>query len=198
PDFLGRASSPAFGLPLPLEPARVYDGPLAVKFDGYALDKDGRPTFKYRLDETFKGPDLAVSETPAPLKGLLATGLGRKFELTVPGDSQAWFLAGQTAQEPRLYDATGKPAKLNLKDDEVKAAAVGARVLLPADGGRVFLLEAAGAPAGSAWRFVPAKGGWLAVLKLPTARGEQKLGFTLNLWALPKDDEALIKELMGP
>ncbi|MFM8273701.1 MAG: hypothetical protein ACKODX_15425, partial [Gemmata sp.] len=64
PDFMARATNPAYGLSLPLEPARIYDGPMAVRFDGYALDKDGRPTFRYRLDETFKGPELAVAETP--------------------------------------------------------------------------------------------------------------------------------------
>src|SRR5204863_87794 len=51
PDFLGRANSPAFGVPLPLEPARVYDGPTAVHFDGYSLDRSGRPTFRYTLTE---------------------------------------------------------------------------------------------------------------------------------------------------
>ena len=67
--------------PLPLEPARIYDGPMAVRFDGYALDKDGRPTFRYRLDETLKGPELAVAETPVPLKGngpSVMTGPDRK------------------------------------------------------------------------------------------------------------------------
>lgn len=197
PDFLGRANNPAFGLPLPLEPARIYDGPMAVKFDGYSLDKDGKPTFRYRLDESFKGPELAVTETPFPLKGVLANGLARKFEVAVPGGQQAWFLAGQTGKEPRVFDATSKPAKLDLKADEVKVSAVGARVVLP-DGDRGVLVEALGAPPGSEWRFVHAKtGGWLAVLKLPQDKAEQKLAFTLNLWALPKDDDTLIKELLN-
>ena len=197
PDFLLRANNPAFGLPLPLEPARIYDGPMAVKFDGYSLDKDGKPTFKYRLDETFKGPELAVAETPFPLKGLLATGLGRKFEVTIPGNTQTWFLAGSTSKEPRIYDATGKASKLDLKAEEVSVSAVGARVVLPGDTDRATLIEAAGAPAGSTWRFVPTKSGWLAVLKLPEAKTEQKAAFTLNLWALPKDDDTLLKDLFG-
>ncbi|MBN9119770.1 MAG: c-type cytochrome [Planctomycetes bacterium] len=198
PDFPARANNPAFGLPLPLEPARIYDGPMAVQFDGYSLDRDGRPTFRYRLDETGKGTELVVAETPAPLKSLLATGLARKFEATVPGGLQAWFFAGTTGGEPRLYDTAGKPVKLDLKADEVSASAVGTRLVLP-DGDRAAVLEAAGAPAGTAWRFVRHKGGgWLAVLKLPAAKAEQKLAFALNLYALPKDDDSLLKELFGP
>ena len=195
PDYLARANNPAFGLPLPLEPARIYDGPMAVKFDGYSLDKDGKPTFRYRLDETFKGPELAVTETPFPLKGLLATGLGRRFEATIPGNNQAWFLAGQTSKEPRLFDTTGKPIKLDLKAEEVTAPAT-LRVILPGDTDRATLIEAAGAPAGSTWQFVKTRsGGWLAVLKFPEAKTEQKAAFTLNLWALPKDDDTLLKDL---
>ncbi|VTR94442.1 probable cytochrome oxidase (cbb3-type) : Probable cytochrome oxidase (Cbb3-type) OS=Planctomyces maris DSM 8797 GN=PM8797T_08489 PE=4 SV=1: PA14: Cytochrom_C [Gemmata massiliana] len=197
PDFLTRASNPAFGLPMPLEPARIYDGPMAVKFDGYSLDKDGKPTFRYRLDETLKGqPELAVAETPVPLKGSVATGLGRKFELVIPGSSQVWFLAGVTNKEPRLYDATGKAITLDLKAEEVTSPAT-ARVILSADG-RATLVDATGAPDGSSWRFVPTKnGGWLAVLKLPSAKDEKIVRFALNLWALPKDDDTILKELFG-
>ena len=61
------------------------------------------------------------------------------------------------------------------------------------------MLDVRGAPEGTAWRFVPNKnGGWLALLKLPNAKDSQTVTFALNLWALPKDDEALLKELMGP
>lgn len=198
PDFLARANNPAYGLPLPLEPARIYDGPMAVKFDGYGLDKDGRPTFRYRLDESHKGTELIVAETPTPLKSLLATGLARKFDVTVPAAQRAWYLAGMTTKEPRAYDRTGKPLKLDLKAADVSAPAPGTRVVLP-DGDRAVVLEASGAPDGSEWRFVQGKGGaWLAVLKLPEAKTEQKFGFTLNLYALPKDDEGLLKELFGP
>jgi cbb3-type cytochrome oxidase cytochrome c subunit len=198
PDFLARANNPAFGMPLPLEPARVYDGPMAVKFDGYALDKDGNPTFRYRLDETGKGAELLVAETPAPLKSLLATGLSRKFETTVPGGYAAWFLAGSSGKEPRAFDATGKALKLELKADEVTLPAGGTRLVLP-DGDRATLLDVTGAPAGSAWRLVPGRGGvWMAVLKLPDSKDEQKLAFTVNLYALPKDDDSLLKDLFVP
>ncbi|MBM3979609.1 MAG: c-type cytochrome [Planctomycetes bacterium] len=198
PDFLARANNPAFGLALPLEPPRVYSGPMAVKFDGYSLNKDGLPTFKYRLDESGKGAELLVAETPVPLKSLLAPGLGRTFDALVPGGYQAWFFAGQTAKEPRLYDATGKLMKLDTKAEEVLGPAVGTRLVLPGDGDRAVVFEAAGAPAGTSWRLVPVRtGGWLAILKFPNAKDEQKLNFALNLYALPKDDDALLKELFA-
>jgi mono/diheme cytochrome c family protein len=162
PDFPARATNPAFGTPLPLEPARVYDGPMAVKFDGYNLDKDGRPTFRYRLDETGKGAELAIAETPVPIKKLLASGLARKFEATVPSGYHAWLLAGQTGGAPRAFDADGKPVKLDLTADEVTVPAVRVRVALP-DGDRATLLEAA-----------------------------------VNTFALPKDDDAMLKELFAP
>jgi hypothetical protein len=198
PDFLARANNPAFGAHLPLEPARIYDGPMAVQFTGYSLDKDGKPTFRYRLDETGKGALLEVAETPTPLKGLLASGLGRKFEATVPGGYQAWLVVGITNKQPRLYDTKGQALKLDLKADEVTANAVETRVVLPGDGDRATVLELSVPLAGSTWRFAPTRsGGWLAILRLPNAKDEQKVTFTLNVWALPKDDESLLKDLFG-
>ncbi len=198
PDFPSRANNPAFGLALPLEPARIYDGPMAVKFDGYSLDRDGFPTFKYRLDEVGKGAELFVSETPAPLKSLLAPGLTRKFDIAIPGGYQAWFFAGTTGKEPRVYDAAGKALKLDMKAEEPTAPAVGTRLVLPGDTDRAVVFEAAGAPAGTVWRFVPGRtGGWLAILKFPNSKDEQKAAFALNLYALPKDDDGLLKELFA-
>ncbi len=197
PDFIGRARNPAFGTPLPLEPARVYEGPMAVQFDGYSRDKDGRPTFRYRLDETGKGAVVDVAETPRPLKGSLANGLARKFEATTPGGYQAWFFAGVTGKEPRAYDAKGRPVKLDLKASETSVSA-DVRLVMPTDGDRAMFLEVNGLPHGSVWTFVPGKsGGWLAILKFPSSKAEQKINFTLNTWALPKDDEGLLKEMFA-
>jgi hypothetical protein len=102
-----------------------------------------------------------------------------------------------TSKEPRLYDASGKPMKLDLKADAVTVAAAGTRVVVPAEGDRATVLEAAGAPAGSSWRFMQSKGSWLAILKLPESKVEQRLAFSVKLWALPKDDEGLLKDLFA-
>jgi cytochrome c553 len=196
PDFPARAKNPAYGLPLPLEPARIYAGPVAVRFDGYSLDADGRPTFRYSLDEGEAGV-LKVVETPAPLKSAVATGFTRTFALEVPGGRRAWLLAGHTAKAPRVLAANGGDAPaLDLKAAEPLVTATGTRVVLPQDADRAAVLEAIDAPAGADWRFVPRPGGgWLAVLRLPETKEPRKATFALALWALAKDDEALLKEL---
>jgi cytochrome c2 len=192
PDFPGRATNPAFGVPLPLEPARIYDGPMAVHFDGYTLGKEGRPTFRYTLTEGTDGV-LRVAETPTPLKSSVATGLRRTFDVEAPAGYQAWLLAGVTSKDVRVL---GEGATVPRADDpEPSAPAAGTRVVLPADGDRATVLELVGAPAGTTWRFVKTAGGWLAVVRLPDAKAARKVSFTLNTWALPKDDEGLLKGL---
>jgi len=196
PDFLARANNPAFGTPLPLEPARVYDGPTAVKFDGYSLDSTGLPTFRYTLTENDRGAVLKVGETPIPVKSGIAAGLRRKLEIEAPANFQAWLLAGATAQTPRVVTADGQVVTLDWKAAEVSAPAGTNRVILPADGDKATVLELADAPAGTTWRFVPrAGGGWLAVVRLPDAKAALKATFALTAWGLPKDDDDLLKGL---
>lgn len=197
PDFLARANNPAFGLPLPLEPARMYDGPMAVHFDGYTLDKDGRPTFRYHLTENPTDGVLRVAETPAPMRTTAATGFTRRFALEAPAGYHAWLLAGQATKEPRVVAANGGAAPaLDLKADEPTVSAAGTRVVLPQDGDRAVVLEALNEPAGAAWRFVPRPGGgWLALVRLPATKEPWKGTFDLSLWALPKDEPALLKDL---
>lgn len=195
PDFPGRANNPAFGAPLPREPARVYLGPVAVRFEGYTLDKAGRPTFHYTLSEGKDGV-LKVSETPVPLNGGIAAGLSRRMAVEAPGGYQTWLLAGQSTREPRVIGPKGEPIAMNLKAAEVSAPATGVRVILPVEGDRVSLLELTDAPAGTTWRFVPkAGGGWLAVVRLPETKVALQATFSLTVWGLPKDDDGLLKGL---
>jgi cytochrome c2 len=193
PDFLGRANHPAFGMPLPLEPARIYDGPMAVQFDGYSIDKDGRPTFRYRLIEG-KDAVLKIAETLAPLKTGVASGFTRRFEVEVPGNYQAWFLAGVSTKDARLSRADGGSIPLTRSGGQVTAPAAGVRVVLP-DGDKATVLELANAPAGTTWRFVPNAGGYLAIVRLPESKTPQKLTFALHVWGLPKDDDDLLRGL---
>lgn len=196
PDFLARANNPAFGTPLPLEPARLYEGPMAVNFEGYSLDADGRPTFRYTLDEGGKGAVLKVAETPVPIRANVASGLLRRFAIVVPGGYSAWFLAGQTSKEPRVVRTTGASIPIDLKSTEPLAVAKGVRVVLPQDGNRAIAMEAIGAPDGTMWRFVPRLGGgWLAVLRLPESMVGWTGDFDIAIWSLPSDDDALLKDL---
>ncbi|MBA4063362.1 MAG: hypothetical protein C0501_06550 [Isosphaera sp.] len=189
PDFARRATHPAFGTPAPLE-ARIVDGPPAVRFDGYSLGADGRPMFRYRLVENDRDAVLKVAETPAPVRAAVATGFVRTFTLEAPAGYTGWLLAGQSAKDPRVVGAA-----LDLKADAPAVPAAGVRVVLPQDGDRVAVLEATGAPAGAAWRFVPrAGGGWSAVLRLPAAKDPWAGAFDLVTWVL-KDDPALVKDL---
>jgi mono/diheme cytochrome c family protein len=199
PDFLGRANNPAFGTPLPLEPARIYEGPVAVHFEGYSLDKEERPTFRYRLTENDRGAVLKVSETAIPLKPSVAVGFRRQFDIETPGGYRAWFLAGQTTRDPRAVDAAGEVLKtLDLKSAEPLVNASGSRIVLPQDGDKAIVLEAKDAPEGTMWRLVPRTGGgWLAVLRLPETKETWKGKFEVVLWALPKDEDAFLKDLQA-
>ena len=191
PDFLGRANNPVFGTQLPLEPARTYDGPRAVEFEGYALDKYGLPTFRYRLTENNADGVLKVAETPMPLKSGIAAGLARKFEIEAPGGYQTWFLAGSSNKDLRAVRADGRVVSLGKPID-----VDGIRVVLPADSDKASVLEVHGAPDGTQWRFVPKPGGgWLAILRLPDSKTPFKATFTLSVWGLPKDDDELLKSL---
>ena len=60
----------------------------------------------------------------------------------------------------------------DLKAEEPLVPAAGVRLVLPQDADRALVLEAAGAPEGSAWRFVPKPGGgWLVLLRLARIEG---------------------------
>jgi mono/diheme cytochrome c family protein len=197
PDFLGRANNPAFGLALPLEPARIYDGPRVVNFDGYSLDSEDRPIFRYTLRENEKDGVLKVAETIIPLKASVATGFIRRFAVDSPAGYRAWLLSGQSGKEPRAYTTAGVPiSAFDVKIAEPFLDASGSRLVLPLDGDKAIVLEASGAPAGTIWRVVAkAGGGWLVLLRLPESKENWKGTFDLVTWALPKDEELLLKDL---
>jgi mono/diheme cytochrome c family protein len=199
PDFLGRANSPAFGMPLPLEPARVYDGPQAVNFDGYSLDKDERPTFRYTLRENDRDGVLKVSETVIPRKMIIAPGFTRRFSVEAPAGYHTWFLAGLAGKEPRALDEAGAPKAVQKSDAAapvLSVTAAGTSIILPQDGDRAVVLVATDVPTGTEWRFVPKSGGgWLVMLRLPESKEKWKGTFEVATWALPKDDDTLVKDL---
>jgi cbb3-type cytochrome oxidase cytochrome c subunit len=195
PDFAARANNPAFGMPLPLEPARIYDGPRAVSFDGYSLDTIGRPTFRYTLRENDKDGVLKITETPIPVKAQVASGLVRQFALDTPAGYQAWFLAGQASKEPRAYTDAGAARDFVAKDGVAMVTASGTRIVLPQDGDKAVVLEAMRAPEGTMWRIAGKPGAWQVLLRLPEMKENWKGSFDLVLWALPKDEDQFVKDL---
>ena len=170
---------------------------MAVHFDGYTLDKSGRPTFRYSLDEGGKGAVLRVAETPMPIKASAATGLGRRFTVETPSGYQTWFLAGVASKEPRaLHTTGGETVKPVEETPESGLGASGLRVVLPGDGDKAIVLEAIGTPDRTSWRFVPKPGGgWLVLLRLPETKEGWKGQFELVLWSLTKSDNRLIRDL---
>jgi mono/diheme cytochrome c family protein len=197
PDFLGRANNPAFGLALPLEPARIYDGPRAVNFDGYSLDKEDRPTFRYTLRENEKDGVLQVSETIIPIKTSIATGFIRRFAVEAPAGYRTWLVAGQSSKEVRAYSAAGVPIPaFNMRAADPQVEATDSRMVLPQDGDKAIVLEVLGAPPGTDWRVVAKPGGgWLILLRMPESKENWKATFELVTWALPKDDDVFVKDL---
>jgi mono/diheme cytochrome c family protein len=196
PDFLGRTTNPAYGMPLPLEPARIYDGPLVVGFDGYSLEADGTPTFRYHLTGN-RDAVLNVSETIAPMQAGVATGFQRRFQAGVPAGYRAWFLAGSTNKEPRIYAAGWTQIRFDGKAESQVVNAEGITLVLPADGDKAVVLRADKVPlGGTKWRFVPKSGGgWLVILQLPIAEVPLTHPVILRVLTAPRDDDALLKGL---
>lgn len=194
PDFAKRAGNPAFGRQLPQD--ALYNGPRFVQFDGYGLDEQGQPTFRYSLDDPESGKTvLTVAEKPVPLPVSVAAGLQRTFSVKMPAGKTVWFLGGESVGEPRVYGPSGAKLPLDLQAAEVEVPAVGSRVVLPTAGRGATVLELAAGPPGTVWRFVPKSGGWFAVLRL-TESGKPALAeLSLAIWGLSRDDAALLKGL---
>ena len=194
PDFAARAKDPAFGGALP--EGVLFDGVPLLHFDGYALNKDGDPTFHYHLQA---GTDdrLDVRERIESLRNGAAAGVDRRFTLQVPAQQNAWLLAGECAGQPRLLDAKGSAAALDLKSGTAEVAAAGKALLLPQDGDHVVVLTLTGAPDGAVWRVQKSGSGWQAFVRVPFVAPDGKVDMGLSVWVPYRNDAELIKELLS-
>jgi cbb3-type cytochrome oxidase cytochrome c subunit len=180
PDFAKQATDPAFGAGLP--EGKAFHGEPRMQFEGYTLDAGGNPTFAYRHVDG-KGTVLHVEETPAGVKSAAAAGLVRKFRVVVPAGRFAWLDAGESDKEPRVFG--GK------REAEMPATA---RIVLSQSGSKATVLDAS-APSGATWVVMKKSGsGWSVLLRL----GEGSSAVTITHWALPKDDDDLIRGLPSP
>jgi cytochrome c553 len=197
PPFEKRMQDPAWGAPLPQEPPRVYTGPRFVRFDGYTLDGQSRPAFRYAIQTNPDGKEeVQITETPLPLRSTVATGLARKFQWNAPPHGTLWFLAGTTSSPPRLQDlATGRIRPWNLSGEGADLAAQGVRVLLPQSGGGVLAIEVQQAPAGTRWQWIPQNNGGSLLIRFPAHRQPWQGEATVVIWSLPRDEEALLRDL---
>jgi mono/diheme cytochrome c family protein len=193
PDFLARAKDPAFGGALP--EGKVHDGARQVRFEGYSTDKEGLPTFRYRLNAA-DPQSVAVTEQPLPLHSPVAAGLARRFTLEVPAQQTPWLFAGETTREPRLLDSKGMALPLDLKTGSAEVPAAGNLLVLPQDSEHVIVLALSSAPAGSRWQLYRLGNTWQALLHLPTVNAAGKVEVLLNVWAPYRDEPGLLKDLV--
>jgi mono/diheme cytochrome c family protein len=193
PDFDAHVNDPAYGVSPP--EGVLYKGPRQLAFEGYTVDHDGRPTFRYRLNAAETSP-VEVQERPEPLQSPVAFGVKRRFSFTLPAQQKAWLLAAEANGEPRLLDPTGAEVKLDWKAGAAELPTAGGVLKLPQGGDKVVLLKAAAAPEGSRWLLVRQGGGWQALLRIPAPAAPARVHIDLNLWAPYRDEPGLVKELV--
>jgi len=194
PDFAALRKDPAYGAAMP--EGKVHEGPRQLCFDGYSTDKEGLPTFRYRLDAAEKHP-VAVSERPEPLRNPVAFGLARRFTLQVPAQRAAWLLAGETTSEPRLLDAKGNPLTLDLKADRIELPLADRLLALPQGAEKVIVLTVTAAPKDAVWVLQKQGGAWQALVKVPAPAKESEFKVGLNVWSPLRDEPALLKEMLS-
>ncbi len=179
PDFDKLAKDPAYGAGTP--DGVMYQGPRAVRFEGYGLDGKGQPQFQYVVTPDDGKTLLTVTDTPHPAAGAIANGVSRTFTLDVPSGQSAWLNAGTSAKAIRALWPDGEPPSgAALSADKTK-------LVLPQEGDKVLVLMAVGAPADAKWIVTKTR----AYLRVPGG----KANFTVTTWVLPKDDDNLIKAL---
>jgi mono/diheme cytochrome c family protein len=190
PDFAARAKDPAYGAAMP--EGRVYDGSRQLAFEGYTTDKEGLPTFRYRVQAADPHP-VEVTERPEPLRSGAGVGVARQLTIKATAQQTAWLFAGETGREPRLLDGKATPLALDLKAGEAVVPAAERLLALPQDGDKVIVLAVSAAPEEARWHLRKLNGKWQALLRLPPGAASAKV----LTWAPYRDDPALLKELVS-
>jgi hypothetical protein len=190
PDFAAQARDPAFGALMP--EGKLFTGTRRLSFDGYTLDKEGAPVFRYRLDAG-NGAALKVEERPAPLRGAGGVGVLRRFTVETPARRNVWLLAGECGQAPRRLDGKGQVVSPVFKDGRAEISARGSAVVLP-QGGKAVVLVPAEVPRGAVWHLRQQGKTWQALLRLPDGP-TGRAAVRLEVWSAARDDPAALREL---
>jgi hypothetical protein len=193
PDFAAQAKDPANGASLP--EGQAYSGPRQLRFDGYSLNKDGLPTFRYRLRAALDDA-VAVEDFPEPGRSASGVGIKRHFTLEVPAEMNPWLWAGEGSTEPRIVDSEAKPVAVDWKSGSVELPAKDRLVILPQEGGRTLVFRVPDALDKWTWNIKRVDGKWQVVLGLPRTSEAGKLKVRLDTWSIYRDDQAFIKELL--
>jgi hypothetical protein len=169
--------------------AALPTGKSQARFAGYAVDTEGRPTFRYRVP----GPQasLDVDERPAPLRNPAGVGLARHFRLQMPPGQTAWLRVGESAGTPHGVDADGRAVALALQADAIVLPAAGQVLLLPQAGERAELVGVPTAPGGTQWHLRRRGNGWQVWLNVSGA-GEVRL----HTWVPFRNEAGHRKELV--
>jgi mono/diheme cytochrome c family protein len=196
PDFDAQARNPAFGAD-PSE-GKVFQGKRLLQYQGYAIDKAGLPTFRYRV-RADSDEAVEIAERPEPLRSTAGVGLRRHFSVQMPKQHRAWLLVGQTGEIPRVVAASTEKIVPDgkWKEESFEVAAAGKTVILPQGGGKVIVLMPMALPKDAAWLFQRKGGKWHVVLGLPKTEEAAKVEVSLNIWAPYRDDAEFLKALMS-
>lgn len=197
PAFEKRLQDPAWGAAFPQEPPRVYTGPRFIRFDGYSFDAQGRPSFRYSIQtEPGTKEEIHITETPLPLRSSVATGLARQFQWDAPPHGTLWFLAATASGPPRVQEVTTERSRpWNLSSEGAALPTLGVRVLLPQSSGGILALEVQQAPPDTHWYWVAQNKGGILLLRFPPHRQRWQGKATVVIWSLPRDEEALLRDL---
>jgi mono/diheme cytochrome c family protein len=198
PHFDAQSRDPAFGIPLP--EGQVYQGPAKLLCDGYRLDKGGSPTFFYRVAA---GKEMVrISERPEPVRGPLANGLTRRFELEIPAKQTLWFFAGVGEHKPDFLNPREQgtkvlPERIQAPAGEFFEAPAERVVMLPQGGDRFVLLQLVGEIQGLHWRARQDKNGrWSVFLHIP-AGSEARRRVEVCALVPHRNEPAALQELLG-
>jgi hypothetical protein len=195
PRFEAQHKDPAFGNSLP--EGQVYQGPPKLYGDGYLLDKEGLPTFLYRVAA---GKNVVrISERPEPIRGPLANGMTRRFALEIPAKEALWFYAGESKRAPVFLDASGKRLESpRARADGLLKTSVVHIVQLLREDGSVVLLQVDNGKEGLEWCAKQGKSGtWSVCLSVPAEQNVQRRRFELRTLVLHRNDANVLRELLG-
>ncbi|MCC6418626.1 MAG: c-type cytochrome [Gemmataceae bacterium] len=192
PDFAAQARDPAFGTPLP--EGELFTGQRRVFFDGYALDREKWPVFRYRLDAG-GGKEVKVEERQVPLRGATAVGVGRAFVVDLPAGRTVWFDAGTSDQIPRWLDEKGAAVALAAKGNPVEKSASGRWLILPQSSGPPHVLTLPEIPPGTVWHMRREGTAWRALVRLPPETTAKRVRVRVDVWVPAHADAATLREL---
>jgi mono/diheme cytochrome c family protein len=186
PHFDEQRKDPAFGVALP--EGQVYQGPAKLIGDGYRLDKEGRPTFQYRVAAGDKL--VRISERPEPVRTPLANGVSRQFALEIPAGQTLWFLAGNGEQAPHFLGARGKRM-------DIREASGDRAVVLPQEGDRLVLLQLQGEVNDLRWLARQEKNGhWGVFLRVPEGTEVQRRRVEVRVLVPHRNEPDVLRELL--